>query len=110
MSILDFEAYELEYLQEGNGHYDENGDYHLGEDTWVHVGKVNAVPAGGMRVIALPDGQMETYSFTIIIHNPRCREFKYGEKLRLTTVFGKEQLILTVKGFARYQLQCKIYV
>ena len=109
MGVLDFNAYKLEYLQEGNGYYDDNGDYHHEEDKWHCVGRCNAVPAGRNNVINLPDGIKETFSFTIIIHNPRCREFKYGDRIRLTTVFGCEKIPLTVKGFARYQLQCKIF-
>lgn len=109
MAILDFEAYKLEYLQEGRGSYDENGDFSHTPDVWVCVGRVNAVPAGRNNVIQLPDGSMETFSFTIIIHNPRCREYHYGERLLLKTVFGKEVRELTVKGFSRYQHQCKIF-
>ncbi len=109
MGVLDFNAYRLEYLIEGKGYYDENGDYQPAADKWVCVGRCNAVPAGRLNVINLPDGIKETFSFTIIIHNPRCREFSYGERLRLTTVCGCEQKLLTVKGFARYQHQCKIF-
>ena len=109
MGVLDFNAYSLEYLQEGAGYYDDNGDYHPGEDIWVSIGRCNAVPAGRNNVINLPDGMKVTFSFTIILHNPRSREFRYGERLRLTTVFGNEQIDLTVKGFARYQHQCKIF-
>ena len=109
MAILDFEAYNLELLEEGTGYYDENGDYHFAESQWINIGKCNAVPAGRNNVINLPDGSMETFSFTIHLHDPRSREFKYGERIRLTTVFGSEQIGLVVKGFARYQHQCKIF-
>jgi len=109
MGILDFEAYSLEYLQEGVGYYDANGDYNPGEEKWVCAGRCNAVPAGARNIINLPDGQAETFSFNIHIHDPRCREFQYGERIRLTTPFGMEKISLTVKHFARYQHQCKIY-
>lgn len=109
MAVLDFEAYKLEYFVEGEGFYDDNGDYHGEEGTWVSFGECNAVPAGRNNIVVLPDGRQETFSFTIHIHDPKGREFKYGEKLRLTTVFGKETIDLTVKGFARYQHQCKVY-
>lgn len=111
MGILDFNAYNLEYLQRAEGYYDELGGYHkpTGEDVWVSLGRCNAVPAGKHNVISLPDGSMETYSFTIILHNPRCREFKYGETIRLTTVFGMEKVELTVLGFARYQHMAKLW-
>jgi hypothetical protein len=109
MAVLDFNAYKLEYLVEGQGYYDGNGDYQPAEDAWVEYGRCNAVPAGRNNVIGLPDGQTIAYSFTIILHEPKCREFKYGERLRLTTVFGCEQVELSVKGFARYQYQAKIW-
>lgn len=109
MAILDFNAYNIEYLQRGEGYYDEEGGYHAGTDVWVSLGRCNAVPAGIKNVIVLPDGARENFSFTIHIHNPRCREFKYGESIRLTTVFGMEEVLLTVKGFARYQHQVKVW-
>ena len=108
MAILGFKEYRLEYLQEGVGHYDENGIYHLGQDIWVSVGRCDAVPAGRNNIIQLPDGSTESFSFTIGNLNPRGREFKYGERIRLT-VLGQEHINLTVKGFARYQHQCKIW-
>lgn len=109
MGVLDFNAYKLEYLVEGDGYYDENGDYQRGQDKWVPYGECNAVPAGRNNVVSLPDGSTVTFSFSIILHDPQSREFKYGERIRLTTVFGKEVISLTVKGFARYQYQCKVY-
>lgn len=111
MAVLDFEAYSLEYFVEGTGYYDDNGDYVKSEGRWVSAGRCNAVPAGRNNVITLPDqnGQQIAFSFTIILHDPNSREFIYGEKLRLTTINGMEQRELTVKGFSRYQLQCKIY-
>lgn len=109
MAVLDFEAYELEYLCEGKAEYDENGDLYKAQDKWVYLGRCNAVPAGSNNVIQLPDGRAVTFSFTINAHCPCSYEFKYGERLRLTTVFGKETKELTVKGFARYQHQIKIF-
>lgn len=111
MGVLDFNAYELEYFVEGQGTYDENGDYQKSEGEWVSVGRCNAVPAGRNNLIALPDGNgtQTLFSFTIILHDPKSREFLYGERIRLTTIGQMEVRNLTVKGFARYQHQCKIY-
>ena len=112
MPILDFEAYRLSYFVEGSGgYYDENGDYVESDGEWKDYGRCNAVPAGRNNVIGLPneDGRQVTFSYTIILHNPASREFKYGERLKLTTIKGMETVELTVKGFARYQYQCKIY-
>jgi hypothetical protein len=108
---LDFNAYALEYLEEGKGYYDENGDYQKAEGEWVSVGRCNAVPAGRDNIVPFPnsDGQTERYSFLICIKNPMVRAFTYGERLRLTTPKGMEKIELTVKGFARHQLHCDIY-
>lgn len=108
MGILDFEAYWLEYLQETTeGYYDDNGDYQPGEEQWQTFGRVNAAPPSGPNRITLPDGHQDTFSFSIHIHNPRCREFYCGEKIRLTNPYG-EKFNLTVKGFARHQTTCII--
>lgn len=109
--FLDFNAYRLEYLVEGNGYYDENGDYQPSEGSWEDAGRCNAVPAGRDNIVPFPneDGQTERYSFLICIKNPRVRAFTYGERLRLTTPNGMEKIELTVKGFARHQLHCDIY-
>ncbi len=111
MAVLDFNAYRLEYFVEGQGDYDANGDYEDVEGKWVCAGRCNAVPAGRNNVINLPDedGRQAVFSFTITLHDPCSREFKYGDRIRLTTVYGMERKELTVKGFARYQWQCKIY-
>ena len=108
MGILDFEAYELQYLQETKkGFYDDNGDYQPGEEQWQPFGRVNAQPITGPASVNIPDGHTDKFSFSIHIHNPRCREFRHGEKIRLTNPFGEEYL-LTVKGFARHQNKCII--
>lgn len=103
MGILDFEAYRLEYLQEeSEGYYDDNGDYIPGEKVWKSFGRVNVAPPSGPNIVTLPDGHTDTFSFEIRIHDPRCREFSCGEKIRLTNPYG-ERFELTVKGFARHQ-------
>ena len=108
MGILDFEAYWLEYLQEETeGYYDDNGDYHPGEEVWMPFGRVNAAPPSGPNTVTLPDGHTDTFSFSIHIHNPRCRQFHCGEKIRLTNPYG-EKYELTVKGFMRYQTEYRI--
>lgn len=99
--------YTLEYQKVTKGTYDIKGDYQNGSSEWVSIGKCDAVPAGRNNVIQLPDGKTETFSYVIRSLSPECREFKYGEKLRLS--FGGQIIYLSVKGFARYQLQSKIW-
>ena len=108
MGVLNFEAYWLEYTQKvSEGFYDENGDYAPGDEVWVPLGRVNAAPPSGPNIINLPDGHTDTFSYTIHIHNPRCRDFHHGDKIRITDPYG-EKRTLTVKGFARHQNKCII--
>lgn len=108
MAILKRKAYRLEYLSEGTGDYDENGDYQPGKSEWIDCGRCDAVPAGKDNTIQLPDGMLDTYSYTVRDLPKDCREFHDGEKIRLSGL-GMEPKIMVVKGFARYQHQCKIW-
>lgn len=108
MGVLDFEAYWLEFSERtSDGYYDDNGDYQPGEEEWQSLGRVNAAPPSGPNLITLPDGHTDTYSFSIHIHNPKCREFYHGDKIRLTNQYGNV-FTLKVKGFARHQNKCII--
>lgn len=108
MGILDFEAYWLEYLHEtAEGYYDDNGDFHPGVDEWLPFGKVDAEPHTGPDTVSLPDGHTDEFSFSIHIHDSRCREFCHGDRLRITNPYG-EKFLLAVKGFARHQTKCVI--
>ena len=107
--ILDFRSSYIDYLVEGLNTRNEDGDLIKGEDTWVeNYIPCNIVPAGKANEITLPDGTVETYSYTIHT-NTNCREFKCGERVRLH-ILGGEGVEKKVKGFQRYQLQCKIWV
>ena len=108
MGVLNMKAYRLEYLSEGEGEYDENGDWVPGTGSkWEQIGPCDAVPAGKFNTIPMPDGLLDTYSYTKRNLPVGCREFSAGEKVRLTGP-GVEA-VLEVKGFARYQLQCIIW-
>ena len=110
MPVLDFQAYELHYLEEtSEGYYDGDGVWHDGTGEWVGIGKCNAQQSGSYQLISLPDGREEHYSFTIYIHDPRLREFKYGERIMLRSMHGMEDIELKVKGFSRHYNLCKIY-
>lgn len=107
MPILDFRAYRLERYIEGSVSYNADGDAVTKEGEWKYVCRCNAVPAGQMRQIPLPDGQLETYSYTLNLPVD-VEEFKYGERIRLSFQDYPAQ-VLTVKGFHRYQHQCKLW-
>lgn len=113
MAVLDLAAHTLDYLTSSEGYEDEEtGDYIKGESTWVEdYAKCDIVPAGKANTITLPDGQVEPYSYTIYNLPRDCRNFVYGEKIRIK-MFGSSEDIreFDVKGFHRYQMQCKIWV
>lgn len=109
MPVLNLAAHWLGYLQETEGHDDDNGDFVPGSKAWVdYYCKCDVVPAGKANTIPIADGQVETYSYTIYNLPTNCREFKYGDTVRIK-MFGtiKEFKVL---GFHRYQLQCKMWV
>ena len=113
MSVLDFAPHTLEYLEVVPGHDDEEtGDYIKGSEEWVEgYCKCDTVPAGKANTITTPDGQVEPYSYTIYNLPRTCRTFAYGERIRIK-FFGSSEDVreFVVKGFHRYQKQCKMWV
>lgn len=113
MGVLDFAPHTLDYLEVVEGHDDEDtGDYVPGTESWVeNYCKCDVVPAGKADTITTQDGQVEPYSYTIYNLPRTCRKFRYGETIRIK-FFGSDEEAqeFTVKGFHRYQLQCKMWV
>lgn len=110
MAVLNFAAHVLDYKEETQGYEDENGDWHQGKEEWVvNYCMCDIVPAGKANVITIPDGTTQNYSHTIYNLPRTCREFKYGDTIRIK-FYGKEERVFKVLGFHRYQLQSKIWV
>ena len=114
MAVLDFAAHYLGYLDSlSEGYTDrKTGDYVDGKEKWIDdYCRCDIVPAGQANQIPIPDGQVETYSYTIYNLPRSCREFKYGDRIRVK-MYGSDDDVreFTVKGFHRYQMQCKIWV
>lgn len=112
MAVLDFAAHELSYQVVSGGYEDpETGDYIKGKPYWVeNAYKCDIVPAGKADTIAIPDGNVHPYSYTVYNLPQDCREFQYGDKIRIN-FFGKGNgKVFTVLGFHRYQHQCKIWI
>lgn len=112
MPILDMKPHVLEVLTVTGEYEDENGDFHEGKEEWMELGECDAVPAGPANQITLPDGIVLQYSY--VIYLPKyTREFHTGERVRVC-FFGKrcvsERKEFSVKGFHRYQHQCKMWV
>lgn len=113
MSVMNFAPHTLDYLAVVPGHDDEDtGDHIHGSESWVEgYCKCDMVPAGSADTVTTPDGQVEPYSFTIYNLPRTCRKFAYGDKVRVK-MFGNDEDVreLVVKGFHRYQMQCKMWV
>lgn len=112
MSILKMKPHYLEVLTKSEEYEDENGDFHAGEEEWVRLCRCDAVPSGEANRITTPDGVELQYSYTIYLPQ-KAREFFVGEKVRVI-FFGEgilqEKKEFSVKGFHRYQHQCKMWV
>ena len=112
MPVLKLMPHMLSALSITEGYEDENGDYHKGTEEWKEVCKCDAVPAGEAREITLPDGVKVAYTYTIYLPKT-AREFVTGEKVSIS-FFGngtlQEKKEFMVKGFHRYQHQCKMWV
>lgn len=112
MAVLDFAAHTLSYQTVTQGYEDpESGDYQESQTYWVeNAYKCDIVPAGKADQITIPDGNVQKYSYSVYNLPQDCREFQYGDKIRIK-FFGKgEGKLFTVLGFHRYQHQCKIWI
>ena len=90
--------------------YDENGDPIQTESSeWENVCKCDIVPSGRSNVLTLPDGTQTSYSYTISNLPRDCKEFAYGDTIRIL-FYGKDPKDFKGLGFHRYQYQCKIWV
>ena len=54
------------------------------------------------------DGIVRSYSYTVYLR-ANCRTFMIGDRIKIHLLEGIEREF-SVKGFHRYQLQCKIWV
>jgi len=109
MAVLNFLAHKLYCQLVTEGYEDDNGDYHEGEKSWEEYCMCDIVPAGRANTITTPDGNVFTYSYTISNLPYNSRDFEVGEKVKIA-FFGKDEVVFTIKGFHRYQMQCKIWV
>lgn len=107
MALLNFKASKLYRQVTTTSYFDEQGDYHPGTDSYEFCCDCDVEPAGQANKITIPDGQVETYSFTISNMPREVEDFCYGDFIKLQHQ-GRE-FTLKVKGFQRYQYQCKIW-
>lgn len=108
MAVLLLKPYRLSYLVEEGGYTDGNGDYHKGESRWFGDIRCDAVPAGASNEIQFEDGVTRKYSYTVYLPK-NCIDFNVGDRVRIS--FGNGIVReFDVKGFHKYQLQCKLWV
>ena len=109
MAVLDMLPCVLLTSTETAGYVDENGNKHKGVTTYSDYIECDVVPAGQANQKDFGDGLLQTYAYTIYIYDEDCRDFALGEKVK----FRKDNILsgeYIVKGFHRYQHQCKIWI
>lgn len=108
MAALRFKSHTIQKLVKTGASVDSNGDYHDG--VLVPVGDPIAcdivVANGRSNEISFEDGVVNKYQFVVYLPTD-CEGFHIGDRVRL----NRENRVvdLTVKGFVRYQLQCKLF-
>ena len=108
MSVLQLKPHRLSYLITEGGYTDTNGDYHKGASRWEGNIRCDAVPAGASNEMQFEDGVTRRYSYTVYLPKD-CREFAVGDRVKLFLYNGIVREY-DVKGFHRYQMQCKLWV
>ena len=96
MAVANRNPHRLQYLVAVPGYEDENGNYHAGSSEWKGSIPCDAVPSGKAEERKFEDGVV-SHTFTI------------GDRVKIMLLGGIEREF-EVKGFHRYQLQCKIWV
>lgn len=107
MAVLVLKKHRLSYLVKTDGYEDENGDYHEGSSEWRGYIPCNAVPAGKAAERTFEDGKVRAYSYTVNLNVDF--DLKIGDRVKIEFLNGEVRQF-GVKGFHRYQLQCKLWV
>lgn len=109
MAVLDRKPHKLFICLPYEGYEDEDGHFHQGGERWQKYMTCDVVPASvSANLITHEDGRTETFEYTIYL-TTKTRDFQYGERVRLCR-FGELSPIYKVKGFQRYQHQCKMVI
>lgn len=108
MAVVNTKPHSLQYLVTTQGYEDEDGYYQEGESHWEGNIPCDAVPAGKAESKEFEDGVIRSYTYTVVLP-ASCRTFTVGDRVKITHLGGIEREY-EVKGFQRYQLQCKIWV
>lgn len=108
MAVLNRNPHRLQYLISSLGYEDEDGNYHSDKEYWEGDIPCDAVPVGKAEEKVFEDGVVRKYSYTVYLPS-NCQTFSIGDRVKIRLSGGIEREF-EVKGFHRYQLQCKIWV
>lgn len=110
MAVLNLAAHHLDYEVKYGGYTDdETGDYVEGSSRWFDGYDCDVVPAGKANTLAIPDGSLHPYSYTVYLPKD-CIRFDYGDKVRIHFYGCDKAKEFLVLGFHRYQLQSKMWI
>lgn len=109
MAVLKLKPHKLEWLVIGEGVELENGDYIEGDKKWEGGIPCDAVPLSGRATeVKFDDGTTKVCSY--VIYLDKCaRDFSLDETVRVH-LLGSGIKVGKVKGFVRYQMQCKLWL
>jgi len=108
MAVLNRKPHRLQFLVSSPGYEDVNGDYHSGSSEWKGSIPCDAIPTGKAEEKEFEDGVVRSYSYTVYLPG-NCQTFAIGDRVKISLLGGIEREF-EVKGFHRYQMQCKLWV
>lgn len=109
MAVLKLKPHKLSYQELAEGEELENGDYIQGDREWVGYIPCDAVPLSGKATeVKFDDGSTKICSYVVYLDKD-VREFSFNEKIKIELLGGGLKYG-SVKGFVRYQMQCKLWV
>lgn len=109
MAVITLRPHILQYKVFTEGYEDSNGDYHEGVERWEGYIPCDAVPANGKsNEMQFEDGKVKKYSYVVYL-DANVRNFSIGEIVRIR-LLGGNVMEFDVKGFQRWQMQCKLWV
>lgn len=109
MAVLKLKPHRLEYKVVEQGVELENGDYIEGSVKWLGSIPCDAVPLQGKATeVKFEDGTTKVCSYVVYLDKD-VRNFSLKEVVRVYLLDGSVK-VGRVKGFVRYQHQCKLWV
>lgn len=111
MSVLSMKPYWLQYSVVQPEYRDESGDWHSGEVEWIDsLVRCDIVKNDTTALIReYEQGDEVKHSYTVYLDKV-APTLSVGTKVRILDKDGNELLVADVKGFTRYQLQCKMWL